>query len=86
MRRVVCFTNPKGMHLRPSSALAKLTRTLQAKVEIIAADGSRVDTKDILQVLSLGMGPGNITFEAEGPEAEEALNAVEELLTNFRLD
>lgn len=86
MRRIIHFTNPKGMHLRPSSALAQLCRTLEPKIEIVMPDGTRANARDIFQVLSMGISAGDVVFEAEGPKAEEALSAVEQLLTNYKLD
>ena len=85
MKRIVQFDNPKGMHLRPSSALSQLCKQFDAQVRINVSGGS-IDARSILEVLSAGIPRGPIEFEANGPQADEALQAIEKMLTDFRLD
>lgn len=78
MVKTIKFSHEKGLHCRPSVRLAQLAKTFDAKVEIIKGE-RRANACDVLQVLSLGVTPGEVTIEAIGVDAERALIAVEEL-------
>lgn len=75
MKRTFVMTYPSGMHARPSTALYHLLKNFDCKIWINHRN-ERVDAKNVIGVLSLGVQPGNVEFEAEGTEAETALNAV----------
>ena len=85
--RTVVVTNRQGIHARPASEIAKLARTFDAKV-VIAKDFEQVDATDVLQLLMLGAGQGeSLRLEATGRQAEEALDALEQLFVrNFDED
>jgi len=56
-------------------------RQYQADIRLLWS-GRRADAKSILELLALGIPPGaEIVFEAQGPDAEEALRAIESLIT-----
>ena len=77
-------TNSQGLHARPASLIVKLTSQYNRKSnssKIIA----RVDGKSILDILTLGAPQGtSLVIEAEGPDAESALEALATLFaSNF---
>ena len=80
--RTVDVTNLAGIHARAATLIAELVRQFDSKVLVIK-DCERVDGTDVLQILSLGTGPGEqVCFEAVGGDAEEALDALAQLFAN----
>jgi phosphocarrier protein HPr len=76
--RTVVVLNPAGLHARPSLAVAKTVRGSKSKVQI-RTSRQTVDAADILQLLSLGAGPGaELAISATGPDAEQVLDALAE--------
>ena len=84
VNRVVIVANSQGLHARPASLIVKLTSQYQSRIEFVK-DNSRIDGKSILDILTLGAPQGtNLVIEAEGPDAESALEALATLFaSNF---
>ncbi len=82
--RTVEVTNPQGLHARPADLFVKLASRYQATIEVIK-DGERVDGKSILAILTLAAVQGTqLRLEANGPDADAALQALTELIVrNF---
>lgn len=82
--RILCVRNPEGLHARAAMEVAKLLSRFEAKVHLIKG-GSRVDGTDVLEILSLGaMQHQELTVEAFGEQAAEAIEALAALLeSNF---
>jgi phosphocarrier protein HPr len=75
-RRNVVIPNkdPNGFHLRPAQAFVKLALRYKSKIELVR-EMIRVDAKSIFDVLTIGGEPGvEITLEAQGDDAEQALD------------
>ena len=80
--RTVVVSLPEGLCLRPSYSVAQLARDFKSRIEIVK-DGERAIATDVLQVISLGSPCGTqLVLEATGPDAEEALDALEKLFAN----
>jgi phosphocarrier protein HPr len=80
VQKVVVIRNAEGMHARPATMLARLALKYQSTIELIC-DGQRVDAKSILHLLTLGAVQGTeLTVEARGADAEEALDAIVRLV------
>ncbi len=78
----VVVTNAHGVHARPADLFVKLARQFAAKVEVLK-DGERVDGKSIIDVLTLGAAAGTeLVIEAQGADAQAALEALTELVRN----
>ncbi len=72
----VTIVNRKGLHARASMAFVKCCETFDAEV-IVRKDGVSVNGTSIMSLLMLAASQGSqITIETEGPEAEEALEAL----------
>ena len=86
-QRTVTIQNPQGLHARPAELLARVALKYESDIDVVR-DGVRVDAKSILNVLTLGAGPGcELVFEARGTDAEEALEALARLVaSNFEND
>ena len=65
-----------GLHARPSLAIVQTVRRFHSQVQIRNGD-QEVDAADILQILSMGIPRGaQLTLAAQGPDAEEVLDAL----------
>lgn len=83
LTRTLTIKNQSGLHTRPASRLVQKLSEFDAEVYILKGD-SKVSAKSILSILSLAAGPGStITVEARGPQAEDALNALQSLVENL---
>lgn len=80
--RTVEIINKRGLHARASAKFVKAASTFDAEVRV-SKDGHTVDARSIMGLMMLAAGPGcSIEIEAEGAEAEAALDALVELVTN----
>ena len=73
-----------GLHARPAALFVQTAKKYQS--DIMVKNGEReVNAKSILSVLTLGADQGSkITVSAEGVDAEQALDAIKDLVeSNF---
>lgn len=78
---VLTVTNPVGLHARPAALFVQTAARFPHTTIRVVKDGKPADAKSILQVLTLGVGPGaSITIQAEGEQAMDALAALTELV------
>lgn len=76
------IVNPLGLHARPAAALVQLVLRFKSDVHI-SLNGHRVNAKSIMGLLTLAAAHGStITVTCSGPDAEEALTAVRELVNS----
>lgn len=79
LSRVIKVRNSLGLHARPAAILVKTTSRFKADIKI-EHDNVEIDGKSILGLMTLAANRGSsLTFTANGPDAEEALNAIEQL-------
>lgn len=80
LAKTLTILNEVGLHARPASMIVK--RLLQFESEVfIEKDGRKVNGKSIMGILMLAAGKGSrIRVEADGSDAQEALDAVEQLI------
>ena len=79
-RRTVEICNERGLHARASAKFVKMASTYDAEVRV-GRDGSMVDARSIMGLMMLAAGIGSsIGIEAEGPQAEEAVDALSALV------
>ncbi len=76
------ITNPTGLHARPAVKLTKLAKSFEANLRVrVGLDGKWTDAKSVARVLALRAPAGQtLFFEAEGPDASEALSTITELV------
>ncbi|WP_433332152.1 HPr family phosphocarrier protein [Spirillospora sp. CA-294931] len=73
----------QGLHARPAQLFVQAAARQPVAVHIRVGDRPRVSASSILAVLTLGATQGTeVTLEAEGEGAEEALDELAALLTN----
>jgi phosphocarrier protein len=76
------IVNERGLHARASAKFVKLAALYDADIKV-SRDGQTVDAHSIMGLMMLAAGPGCcIEIEAEGPEAQAALEALTALVAN----
>ncbi len=81
LSKLLAITNRLGLHARAAAMLVQTVSKFQADIKI-SKDGQVVDGRSILGLLMLAAAQGSvIEVIAQGPEAEQALAAIEELIT-----
>ncbi len=76
LRRCVRITNSRGLHARAAAKLVAVAERFSACVNV-SRDGETVPANSIMGLMMLGAGCGSeITIDADGWDAKEALEAV----------
>lgn len=72
--------NRLGLHARPCSKFVKLAATFRSEIWV-SKDDQTVNGKSIMGLMMLAAGQGSkLKVTCEGPDAPEALAAIEKLL------
>lgn len=80
MEKNFILQNEKGMHIRPAGVFVKKAASFKSSVEIQYKD-KKVNGKSVMILMSLGAKKGDqITLITNGPDEEEAMNALGELI------
>ncbi|WP_421855770.1 HPr family phosphocarrier protein [Oricola sp.] len=80
--RELVITNKRGLHARASSKFVHLVESFQATVTV-AKDGLTVFGNSIMGLMLLAAAQGSsIAVTAEGPDADAALDAIADLLSD----
>jgi phosphotransferase system HPr (HPr) family protein len=78
--RSVTVINPQGFHARPAHLFVKLAASFPCHIEIVKGN-EVINGKSILDLLTLGAGNGTtLTLRANGPDAQEAVEALARLI------
>jgi len=76
------IVNKLGLHARASAKLTQLASSFASEVWM-SRNGRRVNAKSIMGVMMLAAGKGSrITIEADGPDAEAAIDAMRALIAD----
>jgi phosphocarrier protein HPr len=79
-RRRVEIVNAYGLHMRPADKFVSLARSFQAEVWVHHGE-TKANGKSILDMAGLAAECGTtLDLEAHGPDAEEALTALADLV------
>ena len=74
--------NPKGIHARPSSEIARTALTFKSDI-FIKFEDKKASAKDVLQIIMLELFEGSkVTIEANGKDEKEALRKIKKLVEN----
>lgn len=80
--RKVTISNRRGLHARAAAKFVQLAGNFDAEV-LVAKNDTVVPGASIMALMMLAAGPGcELQLRADGPEAEEALRALERLITD----
>lgn len=78
--REVPIVNQRGLHARASAKFVQVASEFDATVQV-ERDGVRVGGTSIMGLMMLAASPGcSIRIMASGPQAEQAVTALEELV------
>jgi phosphocarrier protein HPr len=85
--KLLKVTNEAGIHARPAAAVVETASAFKSGIWFLKGD-IRANAKSIMNIMLLAAEYGSeILVEAEGPDEEEALNAIEKLFVErFRQD
>jgi phosphocarrier protein len=79
--RTLQITNKKGLHARASRKLAELALNYESTRISVRKESDEADARSLMDLMMLGAGIGDeVEIEARGPQAEEAMAAVETLI------
>lgn len=82
MERTFTIKNKLGLHARAAAKLVQLMSRFESEC-FITKDSDTVNGKSIMGVLTLAAAMGTeITVRVDGPDEEEALMAIEQLIDN----
>jgi phosphocarrier protein len=80
--RELAIINQRGLHARASAKFVKCAESFNADITV-SRDGMSVPATSIMGLMMLGAAMGtSISVEATGPEAEEALDALAQLVAS----
>lgn len=83
MKREVTIENRLGLHARPAAEFVRCAREFNCDV-FLCKDDKKFSAASILDVLTACLDQGaRITIEAEGDDAQKALDRLEQLLDEF---
>ncbi|HDR06226.1 MAG TPA: HPr family phosphocarrier protein [Candidatus Coatesbacteria bacterium] len=75
----IVVTNKLGLHARPAAIFVRVAQKFAAEVFVSrrGGDGSWVNAKSVMGVMSLGAAPGSVLLvRAVGPDAKRALKSL----------
>jgi phosphocarrier protein HPr len=82
IEREAIIVNLEGLHARPAARIVRLANSFASEIEL-AKDGLIVNGKSIMGVMMLAAECGSsIIIRANGPDAEQALEALAELVAS----
>ena len=82
IERPVTIQNRHGLHARPAAEVVKAASKFQSDITLVR-DEMEVNGKSIMGVMMLAAECGAIvTLRASGPDAEQAVAALETLVNN----
>ena len=80
--RSVTIVNKLGLHARAATRLVNCASVFEAELWLRNGDKT-INGKSIMGVLTLAAGKGTVlVIEAEGPDREDALQAIYELIND----
>jgi phosphocarrier protein len=78
--RELAIVNQRGLHARASAKFVKCAESFNADITV-SRDGMSVPATSIMGLMMLGAAMGtSISVVASGPQAEDALNALAQLV------
>jgi phosphocarrier protein HPr len=83
LRRDLTIVNKRGLHARASARFVQTAERFAAEISV-SKDGTTVGGTSIMGLMMLAASPGSvITLTAEGIDAEEALDALAQLVEGY---
>ena len=81
VERKVVVSNPLGIHARPAALIVQAASRFKSDISFSKGEVRGVNGKSIMGVMMLAAEQGSeITIQARGEDAEEAVEVISELL------
>jgi phosphotransferase system HPr (HPr) family protein len=78
--RVITIQNKQGLHARPAEQFVRLASQYESKIQLVR-DDRRIEARNMIDLLTLGATQGTqLTLEADGPDAQAAVDALANLV------
>ena len=85
VKKEVTILNSQGLHARPAAMFVQIATKYDSQVTLEKGD-EKVNGKSIMGILTLGAQHNTkIIIEADGPDAEQVIKELEELLNKEHL-
>ncbi len=82
IKKSIKINNKFGLHARPAALFVKTASKFKSNIEI-HKDGMTANGKSIMGLMTLAAEPGSeIEIAIDGEDAEEAMTAIEDLISN----
>ena len=82
LSRELLIVNKRGLHARASAKFVQMVETFDAAITV-SKDGMTVGGTSIMGLMMLAASPGSsVVVSASGSQAEEALEALDQLIQN----
>ena len=82
IERQATIVNQEGLHARPAARIVRLASAFAAEITL-SKDGMDVNGKSIMGVMMLAAECGSsILIRADGPDAEQAVEALAQLVAS----
>ncbi len=82
LSRELLIINKRGLHARASDKFVQMVETFDAAITV-SKDGMTVGGTSIMGLMMLAASPGSsVVVSASGSQAEEALEALDQLIQN----
>ncbi|MCX5787069.1 MAG: HPr family phosphocarrier protein [Elusimicrobia bacterium] len=77
----------QGLHLRPAGFFVQTANLFKSRIEVSKGADKTANGKSILSFLTLEAATGSqVTVTTEGPDAKQAMGALERLFEHWRKD
>jgi phosphotransferase system HPr (HPr) family protein len=82
VERITTVGPSDGLHARPAAQFVKTAKRFSSEIVVVNRGGREANAKSSLKIMTLGAKKGDeITIRAEGDDAEEAVEALVELIS-----
>lgn len=82
IKKELIVNNRQGLHARPAAVFVQIANKFDARITV-RHDEEEVNGKSIMGILMLGAEKGSlIVIEAEGADAEKALEELEKIISS----
>lgn len=84
IKKAFTVKNKSGLHARPAALFVQIANKFDSRITVMREDDNeQVNGKSIMGILMLGAEKGSsIIIEAQGPDAEAALAALEKIVSS----
>ena len=84
-RREVTIVNELGLHARPAAEFVRRAGGFRSEIWLVRQDGKKFSASSLIDVMRANLDQGaNVTLEAEGTDAEIAVERLAALLREFK--